>query len=120
MSFEQLSSLVRNNRVADLEAMLDNPETRINVNQADEGSGNTLLIVAAQNGNKRCAKLLLRRGAALNQTNAKGNSCLHFAFAFGYTELGHYLISLGANSALRNSSGLTPFEGVSRESLMRL
>jgi hypothetical protein len=31
-----------------------------------DGYGNTLLMVAAQNGNKRIAKMCLRRGGAVN------------------------------------------------------
>ena len=34
--------------------------------------GNTLLITAAQNGNKSIAKLLLRRGANMDARNHKG------------------------------------------------
>jgi ankyrin repeat protein len=42
--------------------------------------GNTLLIIACQNGNKRVAKLVLRRGANINARNYKGNTPLHYCF----------------------------------------
>ena len=32
-----------------------------------------------------------------------GQTCLHFAFCLGYTDLGEYLISKGANETLRNT-----------------
>ena len=114
-----LSSLVRNNRVADLEAALDSPECCVNVN-AEDAQGNTLLCVAAQNGNKRIIKLLLRRGAAINHCNLRGNSPLHFLYAFGYKELGVYLVGKGADDSIRNHDGLTPYEGTTGESLKAL
>lgn len=76
--------------------------------------GNTPLIVAAQNGNKRICKLLLRAGALLNTQNATGNSCLHYCYAFGYRELAAYLISKGANPNLINKNGLLYTEGIEK------
>eukprot|EP00294_Goniomonas_avonlea_P012050 CAMPEP_0114543756 /NCGR_PEP_ID=MMETSP0114-20121206/2524_1 /TAXON_ID=31324 /ORGANISM="Goniomonas sp, Strain m" /LENGTH=199 /DNA_ID=CAMNT_0001728113 /DNA_START=82 /DNA_END=678 /DNA_ORIENTATION=+ len=55
--------------------------------------GNTVLHLACQNGHKRLAKACLRREADTNAPNYKGNTPLHFCFAFGYTELGEYLIA---------------------------
>jgi ankyrin repeat protein len=60
--------------------------------------GNSALTVACQNGNKRIAKVLLRQGADINQQNSKGNSPMHYCFAFGYAELGEYLISKGTTT----------------------
>lgn len=71
--------------------------------------------MACQNGLKRVAKLALRRGADINATNYKGNSCLHFCFAFGYGDsLGSYLISKGANTTLLNNEQKTCYEGVAK------
>ena len=44
--------------------------------------GNTLLLVACQNNNRRLVELLLVRGANINHQNAQGNAALHFALAF--------------------------------------
>lgn len=121
MDFDELVSMVRNNRVAELEAFFDSSDERsFSVNSVDPRTGNSLLLVACQNGNKRVVKMLLRRGAALNHRNNRGNSCLHFAYFFGFTELGEYLISKGADDSKRNSEGLTCYEGVSRSSLEAL
>jgi Ankyrin repeats (many copies) len=49
------------------------------VNIRDE-FGSTLLIIACQNGNKKIAKLVLRRGGAINAQNAKGNTSLHYCY----------------------------------------
>ncbi|RYH20322.1 ankyrin repeat domain-containing protein [archaeon] len=46
--------------------------------------GNTLLIIACQNGNKRVAKALLRRGANINARNYKGNTPLHYCYHCKY------------------------------------
>jgi ankyrin repeat protein len=56
--------------------------------------GSTLLIIACQNGNKRVAKQVLRRGADINCRNYKGNTPLHYCYQYGYGDtLGQYLIS---------------------------
>ena len=49
--------------------------------------GNTPLIVACQNGLKWVAKALLRARANLNAANFRGNTGVHFAFAYGYVDL---------------------------------
>lgn len=118
--FPQLASMVRNNRVKELEAIVDDFESKVSLDQEEEGTGNTLLIVACQNGNKRICKILLRRGASINKRTKSGNSCLHFCFAFGFRELGEYLIEKGADESMRNVDGLTCYEGLSGESLKDL
>ena len=42
--------------------------------------GNTILVIACQNGNKRVAKAVLRRGANINARNHKGNTPLHYCY----------------------------------------
>jgi hypothetical protein len=37
---------------------------------------------------------------------------LHFAFAYGYHELGKYLLSLGADDTVANMHGMTCYEGL--------
>lgn len=69
-------SYARHDRKEAVENMLD---TGIPVDIRNE-FGDTLLIVAAQNGNKRIAKAALRRGANINIRNYKGNTPLHFCF----------------------------------------
>ena len=69
--------------------------------------GNTALIVACQNGHKRALKAVLRRGADPNAINARGNTALHYCYAFGYGgTLGRYLMEKGADSSIRNRSGM--------------
>jgi len=58
-------SAARHNRVDSVAYMLDQG---VGVNARDE-QGNTVLLIACQNGLKRMAKLALRRGANINAQN---------------------------------------------------
>ena len=87
-------------------------EQGIDPNSKDK-YGNTILIVAAQNGNKAVVKTALRHGAVINLTNCIGNSALHFASEFGYTKLAAYLISKGANPDIQNIYGIYAKDGLS-------
>lgn len=80
---------------------------------AEDERGNTLLLVAAQNSNKKLVEMLLVRGAAINHQNAQGNTALHFALTFGSEgQLGEYLIEHGADDTIENIEGMTPYDGV--------
>jgi hypothetical protein len=116
---DQMFSYTRNGRYDELEALLAAKHTGaadIDVDARDE-TGNAMLHVAAQNGNKRILKLALRRGADINSRNNSGNTPLHYAYAYGFEELGSYLISKGADDTLQNLEGLTPYEGLSKADL---
>ena len=82
--------------------------------------GNSLLILAAQQGSKRMCKFLLRRGANLNHQNVSGNTVLHYTVAYDKPDLTKYLISKGANDSILNLSGLTCYEGISTKKLTDL
>merc|ERR1712159_588839 len=49
---------------------------------ARDEMGNTSLIIACQNGQGRCVKLLVRSGADTNLPNKRGNTALHFSVHF--------------------------------------
>ncbi|KAJ1396193.1 ankyrin repeat-containing domain protein, partial [Ochromonadaceae sp. CCMP2298] len=85
----------------------------ISVNTADD-HGNTLLILAAQQGSKRMCKFLLRRGANINMQSLVGNTPLHYCYAYANNSLGEYLKSRGADDSIVNVDGLTAYEGLSR------
>lgn len=65
-------SAARHNRVDSVAYMLDQG---VGVNARDE-QGNTVLLIACQNGLKRMAKLALRRGANINAQNVRASVCL--------------------------------------------
>ena len=106
--YEVIFSYARHNRRAELKQLLDedgvDPELR-------DWAGNTILIIACQNGLKNMLKAILQRGGIMDTANDKGNTGLHFAFAYGYAEtLGEYLISKGADDTIRNHKGLTCYD----------
>jgi hypothetical protein len=84
----------------------------VHVNCINE-AGNSLLVIAAQNNQKDICKALHNRGADLDTPNRLGQTALHFAFAFGYTELGKWLVQKGANTNLKNANGMTCYQGLS-------
>lgn len=78
-----LFSKVRHNRHKEVQAAFDSGSVSPHVR--DE-FGNTLLIMAAQNGNKRIAKMCLRVGGDINAQNFRGQTALHYCFSFSYAE----------------------------------
>lgn len=117
--FEELSSFVRHNKYGEIEKAMDEPDYNLPIDFQDDG-GNTLLHVAAQNGRKREAKLLLRKGATINKQNLAGQTVLHYANGYGFTELFDYFISKGADDSIKNADNLTCYEGISMEDVAAL
>ena len=74
--------------------------------------GNTPLIIACQNGNARCVKVLIRYGADMDRQNKQGNTGLHYCVAYGFNALGDLLVAKGASDKVTNLEGLTPYEGI--------
>ena len=91
-------SLCRHNRYDDLVQMMDASDASSgDWSSIADAHGNTMLLVAAQNGLKRICKLLLRRGAAdVRVVNTQGKGVLHFCQLYGHAQLGEYLRGKGA------------------------
>jgi hypothetical protein len=90
---DQLSRAVLKGDCDAVVAALDmEGEESIDVNACDE-YGNTLLILAAQAGSASTLDVLLRRGADINAQNWRGQTALHFAYAFLYHELADFLLA---------------------------
>ena len=109
--FAQMESWARHGKYREIEDAMNQPDWSLPIDFQDE-IGNTLLHLAAQNGNKRIAKLCLRRGASIGIQNLNGQTVLHYCFSYGFTELGEYFISKGADDSVRNADGLTCYEGL--------
>ncbi|CAM9283295.1 unnamed protein product, partial [Pylaiella littoralis] len=91
-----------------------------NLNKVDD-HGNSLLMVAAQNGNLKMAKLYIYKGANPNHQNKAGNTAGHYAISYQYFELSEWLFLQdgnggGADDTLENSYGLGPYDGLQPES----
>ena len=83
--FRELCYCVRHRNYSELEQRINNPNAIISIpiDHVDK-LGNTLLIISCQNGNTKIAKLCLRRGANVNKQNVNGQTCLHYAFRYGF------------------------------------
>lgn len=88
---------------------------------ARDANGLTLLHIAAQNNQRKTAKLVLKRTDfardppsrdMMNQQTNAGQTALHFAFAYGYHDLARWLVSLGADDGIVNVHGLSCYEGL--------
>eukprot|EP01039_Chlorochromonas_danica_P009908 gene9908-10956_t len=112
-AIERAILAAKSNNIADMEDAL---AEEVPVNSADE-FGNTLFILAAQQGAKRMCKFLLRRGANINMQNHSGNTALHYCYAYSHHALGDYLKAKGADDSILNVDGLTCYEGLNREEM---
>lgn len=74
--------------------------------------GNTIFHVACQNGHKRVAKLVIKYGGDMDDQNYKGQTGLHFLFAYGFADIGEYFIEKGADESIMNEAGLSAREGI--------
>jgi len=101
---------VKNHNLAGLEEVLDG-EGNIDIDTRDQ-HGNTLFILACQQGSKKLAKFLLRRGSNINAQNHAGNTALHYLHEYNHTTLAEWLLKKGPNYHLKNAEGLTAYEGV--------
>jgi hypothetical protein len=108
---------VRNANYNALEELLD--EMALDIDTRDN-HGNSLLIIASQQGDKKLCKFLLRRGAHINAQNHAGNTVLHYLRQYGHHSLGDYLMRKGADDTYLNADGLTCYEGLNKQSLEQL
>jgi ankyrin repeat protein len=56
------------------------------------------------------AAVLLEAGAAIDQTDARGRTALHYAAAAGYTDVALLLAEHGANLTAADADGVTPID----------
>jgi hypothetical protein len=117
--FKKLCSLCRHSKFSEAEQLINQPDWAVPIDYQDD-QGNALIHVAAQNGSKRLVKLCLRRGANLNVQNLNGQTALHFAYGYGYSDVGDYLVGKGADDSIRNKDSLTCYEGLGARELALL
>ena len=85
-------------------------------NKTDD-HGNTLLTIAAQNGQMKCAQLLVSKGAYPDHQNNQGQTPLHYAMTYSFFDLGAWLADgdsgAGADDTISNIYGLSAYDGLS-------
>jgi hypothetical protein len=84
------------------------------LNRSDE-HGNTLMHIAAQNGNLRIAKLLIEKGANPNHQNKQGQTPGHFAVAYQFYDFASWLFDKNGGNGddmILNMYGLGPYDGL--------
>jgi len=101
-----LFSFARHGRYSELKKLV---MKGVPIDARDE-NGNTALIIACQNGQGRCVKLLVRSGADPNAQNKIGNSALHFSVHFRFDAISDFLQRHGGLTTLQNLDGVTCFE----------
>ena len=113
-SEENVLQATRHSNYAILEEMLD--DNGVDIDISDE-FGNTPLILASQQGNKKLCKFFLRRGAYINAQNHAGNTVLHYLHEYAHFDLADYMRRKGADDSYLNAEGLTCYEGVNKDNL---
>ena len=79
-------------KTSNITEMEDALEEEISIDTCDQ-FGNTLLVLAAQQGSRRMCKYLLRRGANINVQTLAGHTALHYCYAYSHSDLAEYLKS---------------------------
>lgn len=100
---------VKNHNLLELEQVLDTEGVSV---ETRDQHGNSLFILACQQGSKKLAKFLLRRGADMNSQNNGGNTSLHYLYEYKFVSLAEYLVRKGANNSIKNGVGRTCYEGL--------
>jgi hypothetical protein len=75
---------------------------------------NSLLIIAAQNGNIKILKYLVSKGANPNHQTDTGQTAAHFAVEYKFFDISTWLFENGAKDFIENKFGLTPYDGLTR------
>ncbi len=92
----------------DLPAIKTALENGSDIEALDPQFGIDPLGWAALNGQTEAAKLLLEKGAKINNRHRDGSTALHAAAFLGRTETAKLLLEKGADISLKKNDGMTP------------
>lgn len=105
------TSLMRAIEKEDLNKMTILIDAGDHVNSRKPGEVWGPLHYAALLGKIKAIKLLIERGAKVNEAGVKGKTPLHYALAFGCkSEVVHYLLDIGAECAIQDGDGMLPHD----------
>ncbi|CAD8152137.1 unnamed protein product [Paramecium pentaurelia] len=76
-----------------------NPNFSLNSRNAQ---GKTLIMIAAQSGNKELVQYMINQNVLLNVKDLEGNTALHYAIVYGYYDIADLLLLNGANQQIKN------------------
>ena len=94
--------------LANVERLLSLIENDSDVNQKNK-DGQTSLHLAARSGHKEVARLLIAKGAIVNEEDQKNSfTPLHYASRFGHIEVAKLLIAEGSRINARDDHGFIP------------
>jgi ankyrin repeat protein len=85
-----------------------NPSAPIDPTTYKDSDGDSLLHIAARNGDRRAVRLLLEAGVDANLLGDMGCTPLHYAREKQHAEVAQLLIENGAREDVRNEFGKPP------------
>ena len=101
---DTLENAVKSENMKKVQTHLD---AGANVNKAN-AEGKTPLHIAAENGHKEVAGVLIAKGAEVNAKDKEGRTPLHLATQEGYAPMVDYLTDKGANLNSQDKAGGSP------------
>ena len=104
---DPIHSAVWNGDLEGVQAELDNG---VDVDEKDDLWGRTPLHIAAEEGHKEIAELLIAEGADVNAKSEADATPLHYAASWGGKEIVELLIAAGADVNAKNDNGNTPLD----------
>lgn len=94
--------------------------TKTNVVEHKDEHGRTLLYTASKSGFYDTCKMLLQKGATVDEVQRDGSTPLHGAAYFGHAQVVRLLLQHGARTNLRNNWGNAPQDESATSEIRRL
>lgn len=104
---QELHAAVESGLVDKVTRFLD--DAQLDPNTPSE-AGNLPVHTAAYHGRVNVLQLLLARGVDVNRSGPRDNTPLHLAASQSHEDAVRFLIDSGANPAVRNRAGRTPYD----------
>ena len=106
--FKKLVDFINKDNLNQLKGLLENNKTPCDVDNTEEDTGVTLLMVASAQGKLDFVGLLIYHGASLAIKDEDGATALHHAAMNGYSDICQELLEAKAPLEAADSGGWTP------------